>query len=351
MAKSNGAGTIYQRGKIWWAQVWVDGKQISQSSKSTDKADAKKLRDKLLGKRHRGELIETTRDKILIGELLDDVLKSDIKESTRYVWKLVIEKSIRPAFGKIKAQRLSTAMMEEYREKRKAEGVTDATANRELSIMRTAFHNGRKRTPPKVSVVPYFPMVKETTVRQGFVGDDEYVRFLAALPRELKALFVCDYITGIRRSELLAITWPQLDFGARWISLEKGSTKTDNARGVPMLDDMYNLLWEAYQERQEKWPDSPWVFNREGVQIKDFRGSWKNACKEANLPDLHLHDLRRTAVRNMRRAGVPQVIRMRISGHKTDSMERRYNIVDKEDIGNARELMETWMSRMKKGAA
>jgi integrase len=347
MAKGNGAGSIYQRGRIWWVQVWVNGKQISQSSKSTDKADARKLRDKLLGKRHRGELIETAQDKILIGELLDDVLKSDIEDSTRYVWRLVIDKSIRPAFGKIKAQRLSTSTMEEYRESRKAQGVADATVNRELSIMRTAYHNGRKRTPPKVQVVPYFPMVKETTVRKGFVSDAQYVTLRDALPQDLKALFVCDYVTGIRRSELLAITWPQVDFEARRITLEKGETKTDDARWVPMLEDMYQLLWAAYQEGQEKWPESPWVFNRAGVQIKDFRGSWSAACKKAQVPDLRLHDLRRTAVRNMRRAGVPQVVRMKISGHKTDSMERRYNIVDNEDIGNAQELMEQWMAKMK----
>jgi integrase len=63
------------------------------------------------------------------------------------------------------------------------------------------------------------------------------------------------------------------------------------------------------------------------------------------FPELKFHDLRRTAVRNMRRAGVPQVVRMRISGHRTDSMERRYNIVDIEDIQSAKTLMEKLTSK------
>jgi integrase len=82
------------------------------------------------------------------------------------------------------------------------------------------------------------------------------------------------------------------------------------------------------------------VFNRQGVPIKDFRMAWRAACVKAGVPDLNFHDLRRTAVRNMRRAGIPQVVRMKISGHKTDSLERRYSIVDNEDLDIARELME-----------
>ena len=84
----------------------------------------------------------------------------------------------------------------------------------------------------------------------------------------------------------------------------------------------------------------PKVFNRFGTPIKEFRRAWKNACTAADVPDLKFHDFRRTAVRNLRRAGVSQVVRMRITGHRTDSMERRYNIVDVEDLKAAKTLME-----------
>jgi integrase len=278
----------------------------------------------------------------MIGELLDDVLKSDIQESTRYVWRKVVEKNIRPFFGAFKAQKLSTDHMERYRAERKETGRSDATVNRELSILRTAFHNARKRTPPKVVVVPYFPMVAETTVRKGFLSDEQYESLRDSLPPELKALFVTAYITGMRKGEITIIQWPQVDFEASLITLEKGETKNDEARSVPILDgDMRTLLIAAKRERDEKWPDSPWVFNRQGEPIRDFRWAWHEARKRAGVPDLNFHDLRRTAVRNMRRAGVPQVIRMKVSGHKTDSMERRYNIVDAEDLSIAKALMES----------
>ena len=265
-------------------------------------------------------------DRVLVSELLDDVLKSDIKESTRYIWERVIEKNIRPFFGPLKAQRLSTDQMDRYREKRKNEGRSDATANRELSILRTAFHNARKRTPPKVHVVPYFLMVAETNVRMGFLSDEQYDALRDALPAELKPLFVVAYETGIRRGELTAIRWSQVDFESGFITLERGETKNDEARSAPIIDgDMRELLLAAKAERDEHWPDCEYVFHRTGEPIRDFRWAWKEACKKAGVPDLNFHDLRRTAVRNMRRAGVPQVVRMKISGHKTDSMERRYN--------------------------
>jgi integrase len=343
--KTDGSGTIYQRGDIWWVKIYVNGQPKYESSKSTKKTDAVKLRDRLLAKKHRGEITGGAPDKVLIGELLDDVLKSDIKQSTRYVWEKVVEKNLRPAFGTIRAARLSTDLMDRYREKRTGEGRTDATVNRELSIMRTAFHNARKRTPPKVNTVPYFPMVKETTVRQGFLTDQQYTALRDALPPELRSIFVCGYVSGIRKNELTVIQWPQVDFDENLITLEMNLTKTDDPRSVPILKgDMRNLLRADWLEHRERWPESPWVFNRQGERIIDFRYSWKKACIAAGVPDLQFHDMRRTAVRNMRRAGVPQVVRMKISGHKTDSMERRYNIVDVEDLSDAKKKMEERMN-------
>jgi hypothetical protein len=171
-----GTGTIFKRGRIWYLSYYVDGQQVVRSSRSTNVQDAKRLRDQILGKKSRGELADTVTANVTCGELLDDLLehaKANIKASTEKIWRFVVEASIRPFFGHRKAANLTTAIFKEYRRQRLAEGKSDSTCNRELSMLRTAFNLGRKCTPPKVLTIPYFPMVAETNVRQGFLTDEE----------------------------------------------------------------------------------------------------------------------------------------------------------------------------------
>jgi integrase len=339
--KTDGSGTIYQRGAIWWVKVHADGRPVYESSGSVNKSDAIRLRDRMLAKKERGEL-QGRFGVVLIDELLNDFLvyaKTHVRPETGYIYRKVVERHIRPFFGKLKVQRLTTRHFEDYRATRAAAGANNTTVNRELSLLRIALNNGRKCTPPKVTIIPYFPMTPENNVRTGFLADEQYKVLLDELTPDLKPLFTTAVETGVRRGELLAIRWDQVDFEQGLIVLER--TKNGQGRSVPILSgDMEDFLRAAKAERDDKWPACEWVFSRDGEQVRDFRATWTEACKRAGVPDLRFHDLRRTAVRNMRRAGVPQVIRMKISGHKTDSMERRYNIVDSEDLSIAKELME-----------
>ncbi len=341
MAKTSyGAGTIFKRGKIWYVSFWADGRQVQKSCGSERRQDAVLLRDQLLGKKARGETPDSIAAKVTCGELLDDLLEyagDNIKSTTARVWKLVIEATIRPFFGHLRAAKLTTEKMKEFRKKRSDEGRSVSTSNRELSILRTALNRGRKCTPPKVLTIPYFPMVAETNVRQGFLTDEEYAKLRDALPEYLRPLFVTAYFTGVRLGELLSIEWRQVDWEQGFITLESERTKSGHARVVPILEgDMEAWLrWS-----QENSDGCERVFHHDGIALKEFRRSWQKACEAAEVPTLKFHDLRRTAVRNMRRAGVAQVVRMRISGHRTDSMERRYNIVDIDDIKSAKVLMQ-----------
>ena len=337
---SYGTGTLFKRGNIWYVAYWLNGKQVQRSSGSTDLQAAKRLRDQILGMKARGEFSALINDQVKCSELLDDLLehvKANGKASTHKVWTWCIEATIRPHFGRMMAGKLTSQTLREYRRKRIQDGKSDATCNRELSILRTAMHLGRKQTPPKVTSVPYFPIVREVNARQGFLTDEQYTKLRDALSDGLKPLFVTAYFTGVRIGELLAWRWEQVDLEQGFVTLRANETKNGFSRAVPVLDgDMRDWLEWALKQSN----GCPKVFNRSGHPIKEFRRAWKDACAAAGVPDLKFHDLRRTAVRNMRRAGVPQIVRMRITGHRTDSMERRYNIVDIDDIRTAKAQME-----------
>jgi integrase len=92
--------------------------------------------------------------------------------------------------------------------------------------------------------------------------------------------------------------------------------------------------------RDLKFPDCQFVFMTTGTAVGDFRTAWKSPCKRAGVVELVFHDLRRSAVRNMVRAGISEKIAMQISGHKARSVFDRYNIVSDRDLAEAATKME-----------
>jgi hypothetical protein len=104
------------------------------------------------------------------------------------------------------------------------------------------------------------------------------------------------------------------------------------------LLESQRAITDAYQKEREKI--RPWVFNRHGQQIQDFRHAWQSACRLAGCPGRIPHDLRRTAVRNFVRAGVSEHVAMKLSGGKTASVFRRCEIVSDSDLVDAAEKLQ-----------
>ena len=126
--------------------------------------------------------------------------------------------------------------------------------------------------------------------------------------------------------------WRQVDFKASTIRLEPGTTKNREGRMFIMTPELRATL-EEQRVRTETLQRKtgriiPGVFHRNGKPIGSFRKAWATACKNAGVPGRIPHDLRRTAVRNLERAGVPRSVAMKMVGHRTEAIYRRYAIVD-----------------------
>jgi integrase len=181
-------------------------------------------------------------------------------------------------------------------------------------------------------------MLMERNVRTGFFERAEFEAVRDALPQPLRGIVTFAYFTGWRiASEVLPLQWSQVDRTVKAVRLEPGQTKNAEGRSIS-YEPLQGLVttvdeqWKEHELLKAEGTICPHVFNRRGKRIREFRDAWRNACETAGVPGRLLHDLRRTAVRNLVRAGVSEKTAMQITGHRTRSVFDRYDIVNEADV-------------------
>jgi len=336
-------GSVYRRGRIWWIKYYRNSKPVRESSKSKNARDAKRLLRKREGEIGIGSFLGLKTERVRFEELAEDFL-NDYRTNNRksLVWaKRRTEQHLAPFFGGLRVVDITTDRVRAYTVKRQEQGASNSSINRDLAALKRMFNLGAEMTPPKVVRVPYIPMLKENNVRKGFFEHGEYLALYRELPEYLRPVLAFGYYTGAREGEILGLRWYQVDLKTRTVHLEPGTTKNDQPRTIPLTGVLLETLKNQKAIRDLKFPECEYVFLRAGRQIGNFHVAWNSACKRADVTGKLFHDLRRTAVRNMVRAGVPERVAMAISGHKTRSVFDRYNIVAERDLHQAARLLET----------
>jgi integrase len=221
-----------------------------------------------------------------------------------------------------------------------------ATVNSELAALKRMFNLGARSTPVRVERVPYVPMLKEDNVRKGFFEHEEYLAVREVIQEHLKDIVTFGYKTGWRVSEITGLTWGQVDLKEGIVRLEVGETKNDEGRTVFMDNETKEMFQRRWRNRRRPLP---WVFlnAKRTDRVKRFTKAWRTACKKAGFPGRLFHDLRRTAIRNMVRAAIPEGVAMKISGHKTRSVFDRYNIVSEADLRRAARQLQDHLETQK----
>jgi integrase len=361
-------GELKQRGQIWWIRYYKNGRRHEESSGSTKESDAKSLLRVREGDIERGVAMTPKVGRIRFDEATKDVLndyRTNRKRSLDDVERR-IEMHLKPFFGNRRMASITTADIREYIDSRQKEttvlrkaftftardgtprhvpeqrrtitGVSNAEINRELTALKRMFNLAIQAG--KLIQKPHIPLLKEHNVRVGFFEREQFLAVLAHLPDPVRPAATFAYLTGWRiDSEVLPLEWRQVDFGAGEVRLDPGKTKNWEGRTFPMTRELREVLEQqrAITEnlRRQLKVVCPRVFHRAGRPIKSFRVAFRSACVEAGCPGQVLHDFRRTAVRNLVRAGIPERVAMQMTGHKTRSVFERYNIVSAGDLREA----------------
>lgn len=346
------------RASVWWVKYYADGRAIRESTgvssdTNTPPAEARRFLKEREGRTAAGMPVLPRADRVRYEEAAADLRRHykttgsrDMDEAEGRL------KHLDPFFAGRRLSSIGQADVPRYAEQRQAEGASNGSINRELAVLgrmlRVAYEGS------KLFRLPVLRKLKEAGPRQGFFERDQFAAVRRQLPVDLQVAVSIAYAYGWRmQSEVLTIERRQLDLKAATLRLEPGTTKNDDGRIVYLTPDLVALL-EAQLDRVRALEKRlgrivPFVFphrgkgSRAGQPRRDFRKAWATACRAAGVPGRLRHDFRRTAVRNMVNAGVPERVAMKVTGHKTRAVFDRYHIVSPGDLQDvARRLTGTF---------
>jgi integrase len=324
----------------WYSVLCVRGKQHEISTGTPDLKLAKRVHrqklDELAADRQGLKQFTTPQHRQLqFASLLDDLVSDYTVRRVKSLASVLSHlKPLRNHFGDWRAVAITFRAIETYITTRREDEKSNATINRELELLRRALRlaHDRQLLPsiPKVRVLP------ENNTRQGFFERPDLEAVVSALPAYLQDFTRFAYLTGWRKGEIISLKWTDVDRDAGAIRLRPEAAKTGRGRTVMLEADLAALIdrrWQArLLEKDGNVRVTALVFHRDGEPVGDFRKAWATACQAGGVPDKLFHDLRRTAARNMVRAGVPERVAMALTGHLTRSMFDRYNIVSEDDL-------------------
>jgi len=342
--------------QIYMMQYYVAGRgtRVRESTGTSDRRKAQKMADAKETDKDRGLPVAAGVGKITFEEAVE-LLEADYRNneySSLGKQQIRIRLHLTPAFGGWRMAEITPDRIALYTSDRRTAGASAALVNRELAILRRMFtlcvQSGR------LLYQPHIPRLRERNARAGFFERAAFESMRAHLPTALQPVVTFAYLTGWRiDSEVLTREWRHVDFEANEIRLDPGETKNGEPRVFPLTADLRALLLDRLTARTAAVAAGyvcPWVFFRMVAKgrggrkypkpILRFNKAWKAACQAAQCPGRIPHDFRRTAIRNMTRAGVPEAHAMKLAGHLTRSVFARYNIVSASDLTEAAARLE-----------
>ena len=393
---SRGQGSLirYEGVANWYSCYGVHGKEVRESTEAADLKTARRVHKRLLDqlavdRERKGRFVTPTEARVTVRELITE-LEADYRlRGVRSLAQIRAHlglpapvpdgetpkppRTIVAAFGHWRAGDVTAKAIDDYVERRLSEHAAAATVNRETQLLGQALRLGLRRGK-LAGPLPEIRRLREDNARQGFFESGAFTSVVANLPDHLEDVARFGYATGWRRGEILTLTWADVDRDGGVVRLRSEHSKNGQGRTLALEGDVKALFERRWAARTVKGEDgepdrvAELVFHRRGHPIVDYRKAWLAACTKAGLAQPKLgadgrpiidangktrmvatklvHDLRRTAARNLVRAGVPERVAMAVTGHKTRAMFDRYNIVSEDDLRDAMKRQADYASRL-----
>jgi integrase len=319
---------LYKRGEVWWYSFMRNGERKQASTGQTNRKTAALIyADALSGVRERKEVEEIipASEDHTFDELRQRYMKSYSKPTKSEGSAIRDEysfKQLDKSFAGRSLKEITPKLISEYKDRRRAEKVTEGTLAKELQLLRNAL-NIAMREWEWIEATPFLKVKIETpkNAKERYLTQAEEKKLLDSCPDWLKEIVAFAINTGMRRNEILTLKWPQVDLDHRVITLL--ITKNKEKRGIPLNERVFQLLKGKMSRRK----NSGYVFpSKVGNQISpnNLERAFRKARTSAGLMDVRIHDLRHTAASRMAQAGIDIYKVGTILGHKDVRMTKRY---------------------------
>jgi integrase len=326
--------------KNYWIEYYDEYGQRRRERIGPSKAAAEQRLREVLNARTEGRHIQKDwAAKVTLGELCSWYMSlTEVRAKASYDRDEDSIENLKRLLGEnTKIRDLSVGKVESYQRKRLDERspvhpsskIRPATVNRELSCLKTIMNRAVRHGKLRENPISDAKKLQENNVRERILTPDEFGRLLNASDDHLKPVILVAYFSGMRKSEILGLTWDEVDLEKGFIRLHAQRTKTRVGRSIPLHPKVKEALTTLQRE-----VSSERVFLHRGKPLLDVKKSYRSACKRAGIEDFTFHDLRHCAINALRVAGNDYFKIMTVSGHRTMSVFKRYNLVTEEELRN-----------------
>lgn len=245
---------------------------------------------------------------------------------------------LKTAFQNCKAVQVTPLMVDNFRvrmkqtlSKKTKKPFSGSSVNKMVSLARRIYYLAMD-----AGIVNTNPFARRGIFKEEpkgkYIPDKEFWKICKHLPGYLQSVCVAAYLTGMRRGEIIGLTWNRVDLFGGYVNLTEGDTKTEDPRRIYFnsVKKLRDVLVEAARTKKS---DQKLVFTKsDGSPVPKWyiERLFKKACNKANASPYRFHDLRHTFNTNMLKAGVDQTVIMKLTGHKTNKMFLRYSHIDRE---------------------